>query len=489
MNMNVYKRILVTVLIFSMLPILDLRYLKAAVSPDVNNNLNNGTKAFVGRINQLPQDFVFSKNLKRKDYIYPDITYLKWVLNSDQRTQLSDNPNLTLSELTPSFGPVTEDAVKRFQTVYKSEILDPQGITKPTGTVGPSTRKKLNSLITKSRLIANYSNVVNNALSQQAINNANNSYGSYTLNYTGTSTSIDFSYLDPLNLDNILNNYTSVATSSQQYNQALNTASSSSDQAIQSSNSSNNSNTNSTASDYGSAQVNKTTDPQGVLSKSPEPGIPSTYTLMGVVALTSGDFIGANVASYLGGKGVGVDAAKSQVSEFTSTLSNGQINTGGGGSKGSSGGSSGGAVIAGGALLGGGLLLGGGGAAAGGAAAGAGGAAGSTATGVGTKVVVSQFGGRVIMNMLCPCSANYLITVYDLSLKIPLSVMFQPGISSLKMSYNPTIGETVLGGYIRGTGVCMVYAGVTCTPYGIPLGTIDTLRGIGTTLTPAPAVK
>ncbi len=44
------------------------------------------------------------------------------------------------------FGPLTRAAVTRFQEKYKSEILDPQGLTEGTGIVDASTRKKLNEL-------------------------------------------------------------------------------------------------------------------------------------------------------------------------------------------------------------------------------------------------------------------------------------------------------------------------------------------------------
>ena len=111
--------------------------------------------------------------------------------------------------------------------------------------------------------------------------------------------------------------------------------------------------------------------------------------------------------------------------------------------------------------------------------------AGGTAASNASQAALGQFGGKITMNMVCPCSANYMITLNDLSTKMPLSIMFQPGVSSLKMNYNPTIGESVLGGYIRGAATCMVYVGTGCSSYGNPSGTIDTMRGVGTTLTPA----
>jgi len=49
-------------------------------------------------------------------------------------------------EVTGYFGEKTKKAVIRFQEKYKEEILKPSGLTKGTGLVGPSTRKKLNKI-------------------------------------------------------------------------------------------------------------------------------------------------------------------------------------------------------------------------------------------------------------------------------------------------------------------------------------------------------
>ncbi len=48
--------------------------------------------------------------------------------------------------VTGYFGPLTRAAVIRFQERYSAEILEPLGLKKPTGYVGPSTRAKLNQL-------------------------------------------------------------------------------------------------------------------------------------------------------------------------------------------------------------------------------------------------------------------------------------------------------------------------------------------------------
>lgn len=60
---------------------------------------------------------------------------------------LAKDPDVySLGTVNGVFGPATSTAVKAFQEKYRDEILTPNRLSQPTGTVGPSTRAKLNEL-------------------------------------------------------------------------------------------------------------------------------------------------------------------------------------------------------------------------------------------------------------------------------------------------------------------------------------------------------
>jgi peptidoglycan hydrolase-like protein with peptidoglycan-binding domain len=49
--------------------------------------------------------------------------------------------------VTGNFYTLTQQAVIRFQEKYREDVLEPYGLEKGTGFVGPSTREKLNELL------------------------------------------------------------------------------------------------------------------------------------------------------------------------------------------------------------------------------------------------------------------------------------------------------------------------------------------------------
>jgi peptidoglycan hydrolase-like protein with peptidoglycan-binding domain len=75
------------------------------------------------------------------------VRQLQIFLNKDTETQVSSSGIGSAGNESTYFGNLTKLAVMRFQTKYRSDILNPSGLLSPTGFVGPATIKKINALM------------------------------------------------------------------------------------------------------------------------------------------------------------------------------------------------------------------------------------------------------------------------------------------------------------------------------------------------------
>lgn len=97
-------------------------------------------------LSAIPNDFVFTQDLYN-GVDSSQVRMLQIFLNSDSRTVVnSTGPGSPRNETT-YFGSATQRAVDRFQTIYRSVILDPIGLTSPSGVIGSRSRSVLNKIL------------------------------------------------------------------------------------------------------------------------------------------------------------------------------------------------------------------------------------------------------------------------------------------------------------------------------------------------------
>ncbi len=95
-------------------------------------------------------------------------------------------------------------------------------------------------------------------------------------------------------------------------------------------------------------------------------------------------------------------------------------------------------------------------------------------------------GGLRLANIQCTCSAASLIMVYDYTQKRTLTLVYQPGASTLYQYYNLYSSTNILGSYnpYAAYGICQFEEGEECaaaeeTGFTID-GLMDSLPGTGT---------
>jgi len=83
------------------------------------------------------------------------------------------------------------------------------------------------------------------------------------------------------------------------------------------------------------------------------------------------------------------------------------------------------------------------------------------------------FGGFVTTSIYCTCSNNFLLTIGP---PVGGQFIYQPGTPQYPYHSLPRAGVWALGLYSPG-GICLMFVGKGCSPFGAPIGTITPIVG------------
>ncbi len=107
--------------------------------------------------------------------------------------------------------------------------------------------------------------------------------------------------------------------------------------------------------------------------------------------------------------------------------------------------------------------------------------AGGVGAGAATQLAAAPFfGGKITAVLPCTCTGSTLLTIFDYTQKRPMFLMYVPGVSSLKANFELVPGVSTLGGFTRVTSMCWMAGPTVCNLYSYAEGTVDFIRGIGT---------
>ena len=411
---------------------------------------------------RIPSTFTFTEDMYN-GYNSDQVKMLQIFLNSDTRTIVNTTGPGSPSNETTYYGNATQNAVERFQTIYKAEILEPLGLSSPTGLVGSRTRSILNQILTNSR-----NGQSNNTGTTSSISRSNqNTSTSTTVTTANTVNNIVF-----LNSQNLQEAYAGIAYANiiiAQVNKGSYTwqlVSGSLPNGIS----------------FDQNNTYSCTSPQCYLpiKLSGTPTSASSYTFAVKVSsatssataqfslnVKSSDEVPSSVTNILQQNYSNSNSSSNSSNSIivgTSSSSETTYSSSTGSSSSSSNLTTG--LVALGAVVGVSAAV----------------SAVSSASKLATSAALPGFGGRVVFIQYCTCTGMILLYVFNpLSVTPLLPVMYVPGVSTLHKNYNVfTAGPQVLGGYIYVTLPCLFYVGVACVPIGFSIGTIDTIRGVGT---------